>query len=41
MLHIILSKDSLLKTKFLAIYNNANFIKNNKALKYKEVLGNG
>jgi len=40
-LYIIPFKDSLLKTRFLAIYNNVNFIKNDKVLKFKEVLGNG
>ena len=39
-LYIIRSEDGLLETRFLAIYNNVNFIKNNKALEREEVLGN-
>ena len=39
-LYIIQSKDSLLEIRFLAIYNNANFIKNNKVLKREEGSGN-
>ena len=37
---IIRSKDGLAKTRFLAVYNNINFIKNNKVLECEEVLGN-
>ena len=39
-LYIIQSKDGLLKTIFLAVYNNVNFIKNNEVLKREEVSGN-
>ena len=38
---IIRSKDGLAKIRFLAVYNNANFIKNNKVLECEETLGNG
>ena len=39
-LYIIQSKDGLLEIRFLAVHNNANFIKNNKALECEEVSGN-
>ena len=37
---IIRSEDSLAKTRFLAVYNNVNLIKNDKVLEYEEALGN-
>ena len=39
-LYIIRSKDGLAETRFLAIYNNANFIKNDEVLEREEALGN-
>ena len=38
---IIRSEDGLAETRFLAVYDNANFIKNDKALECEEASGNG